>query len=147
MIGDVFLYYYCFDHRPEGSDFYNEIEVSTEVPHPITHSGGSAGARLADRRGSKDLELHFSKTPQFQTMVSETNPRSSDPLLGRKFFTESDEVAPSSVDCYVNVEYNGAKENHESSNGIQVLTSVDVNEKVDLSTCETSGYPVSEHPV
>ena len=131
---------YC---RPEGSDFYNEIERSTEVPPPITHSGGSAGAGLAGRRGSKDLELHF-KPPQFQTMMSETNPRSSDPLLGRKFFTESDEVDPSSVNHYVTVECDGASENHESSNGI---TSVVVNEKVDLSTCETSGPHVSEQPV
>lgn len=138
----MILYYYC---RPEGSDFYNEIELSTEVPRPITHSGGSAGAGLADRRGSQDLEkLHFGNTPQFQTMMSETNPRSSDPLLGRKFFTESDEVDPSSVNRYVNVEYDGTNENHESSNGI---TSVDVHEKIDLSTCETSGPHVSEQPV
>ena len=120
----LILYYYC---RPEGSNVYNGIECSTEVPPPITHSGGSAGAGLAGRRGSKDLELHF-KPPQFQTMMSETNPRSSDPLLGTKFnFTKSDKVDPSSVNGYDNVEYDGASENHESSNGI---TSVIINEKI-----------------
>lgn len=135
------LYTCLFDCRPEGSDFYNGIEASTEVPQPITQSSGSGG--LAGRRGSKDLELHFQNMPQYQTMVSETNPRSSDPLLGRKFFTESDEVDPSSVNHYDTVEDDGATENHRSSNGIPMYTSVEINEKVDLS----SEHNVSEQPL
>ena len=126
--------------RPEGSDFYNSVEASTEVPQPITHSGGLAG-----RRGSRDLELHL-KMPQCMNVVSDTNPRSSDPLLGKKFFTNSDEVDPSSFGLGDTVENNGVMERYGSSNGVPVHTSVEINEKVDLSF-ETSGHNVSEHPV
>jgi hypothetical protein len=136
-----------FDCRPEGDNFYNAIEASIEVPQPITQSGGSGvGAGLAGRRGSTEiLDLHL-KMPQYKTMVSETNPRSSDPLLGKKFFTDSGEVDPSSVHHYDTVEHDGTTENHESSNGIQMFTSVEINEKVDLSY-ENSGHHVSEQPV
>lgn len=113
------------------------------MPQPITLSGGSGG--LAGRRGSKDLELHFNM-PQYKNVVSDTNPRSSDPLLGKKFFTESDEVDPSSFGLSSTVEYDGATEKHGSSNGIPMHTSVEINEKVDLS-CEPSGHNVSEQRV
>lgn len=135
------------DCRPESSDFYSAVEASIEVPQPLTHSGVSLGSSgLAGRRGSKDLELHFKNMPQYQNMVSETNPRSSDPLLGRKFFTDSDEVDPSSTAGRDTVEYDGPTgENHQPSNGIQIRTSVEINEKVDLSF--ENRHHVSEQPV
>ena len=119
------------------------MEASTEVPQPITHSGGSGG--LAGRRGSKDLDLHLNM-PLYKNVVSDTNPRSSDPLLGKKFFTDSDEPDPSSLGLSDTVEYDGVTERHGSSNGIPMHTSVEINENVDLS-CEISGHNVSEQPV
>ena len=118
------------------------MEASTEVPLPHTLSGSGG---LADRRGSKDLHLDM---PEYKPhLVSDMNPRSSDPLLGRKFFTESDEVDPSTYGLNSSaVEYDMVAENRGSSNGIQMHTSVEIHEKVDLSY-ETSGQNVSEHPV
>lgn len=120
--------------------------ASTEVPQPLTQSSGSG---LAERRRGSN-EFHLDMPGYKPHLAGDTNPRSSDPLLAKKFFTDSDEVDPSSLNFGQNgstVEYDGVAEIHGSSNGLQMHTTVEVNEKVDLSY-ETSGQNVSsEQPV
>ena len=121
------------------------MEVSTEVSKSHSHSA------LAGRRGSKDLHLDMPEyKPNFN---SNTNPRSSDPLLDRNvFFTEYDGVNSPSNGLNDTVHNEGALEKspspaHVSSVGLEMHTSIEIHNKVAHENPEHNNSSVSEQPV
>ena len=97
---------------------------------------------LADRRGSKDLHLDM---PEYKpNFSSDTNPRSSDPLLGKSVFFPSNGLNDT-------VHNEGALEKspspaHVSSVGIEMQTSIEVHVKVTHENPEHNNS-VSDQPV